>query len=259
MISAILRINAFTNQKMKIGNPKSMWKRKLKDADIFKITEEPEIDTNEEDLKSEIFEDRKSEILQDSDDGYLSSAKISDFRSSTNMSIIPEKLDELKEEITKLGKVLVRTRSSSESEYKLLRESIANISVGNDDIVEDRKSEILEEIVGDLFSIVDGLDAGIRAGQEISDDGIDSWISGIEIVQQRIIELLEKLNIQPIDCLGNQFDPSFHIAVGVANNQDFDDNTIIDEHRRGYMRNGKVLRYAEVVVNKFTNYSLVND
>ncbi|MEK7398674.1 MAG: nucleotide exchange factor GrpE [Candidatus Poribacteria bacterium] len=204
-----------------------MWKRKLKDADIFKITEEPEIDTYE----------------QDSDNGYLSSA--------TNMSIIPEKLDELKEEITKLGKVLVRTRSSYESEYKLLRESIANISVNNDDIV--------EEIVGDLFSIVDGLDAGIRAGKEISDYGIDSWISGIEIVQQRIIELLEKLNIQPIDCIGNQFDPSFHIAVEVANNQDFDDNTIIDEHRRGYMRNGKVLRYAEVVVNKFTNQSLVND
>ena len=204
-----------------------MWKRKLKDADIFKITEEPEIDTYE----------------QDSDNVYLNSA--------TNISVIPEKLDELKEEIIKLGKVLVRTRSSSESEYKLLRESIANISVNNDDIV--------EEIVGDLLSIVDGLDAGIRAGKEISYYGIDSWINGIEIVQQRIIELLEKLNIQPIDCIGNQFDPSFHIAVGVANNQDFDDNTIIDEHRRGYMRDGNVLRYAEVVVNKFANQSLVND
>jgi molecular chaperone GrpE len=204
-----------------------MWKRKLKDADIFKITEEPEVDTNE----------------QDSDNGYLSSA--------TNISIIPEKFDELKEEIIKLGRVLVRIRSSSESEYKLLRESIANLSVSNDDIV--------EEIVGDLLPIVDGLDAGIRAGKEISDYGIDSWIDGIEIVQQRIIELLEKLNIQPIDCLGDQFDPSFHIAVGVANNQDFGDNTILDEHRRGYMRAGKVLRYAEVVVNKFANQSLVND
>jgi hypothetical protein len=90
-----------------------MWKRKLKDADIFKITEEPEVDTNE----------------QDSDNGYLSSA--------TNISIIPEKFDELKEEIIKLGRVLVRIRSSSESEYKLLRESIANLSVNNDDIVEE--------------------------------------------------------------------------------------------------------------------------
>jgi len=202
-----------------------MWKRKLKDADIFKITEEPEIDTNE----------------QDSDNGSLSSA--------TNISIIPEKLDELKEEITKLGKVLVRIRSSSESEYKLLRESIANLSVNNDDMV--------EVIVGDLLPIVDGLDAGIRAGKEISDYGIDSWIDGIEIVQQRIMELLEKINIQPINCIGDQFDPIFHVAVGVANNQDFGDNTILDEHRRGYMSDGKVLRYAEVVVNKLTNQSVI--
>jgi len=204
-----------------------MWKRKIKNADIFKITEEPEIDKNE----------------QDSDNGYLSSA--------ANIGIVPEKLDELKEEIIKLGKVLVRTRSSYESEYKLLRESIANLSASNDDIV--------EEIAGDLLPIVDGLDAGIQAGKEICDDGINSWINGIEIVQQRIIELLEKLNIHPIDCIGNQFNPSFHMAVGMVNNQDFDDNTIIDEHRRGYLRDGKVLRYAEVVVNKFTNQSLVND
>jgi molecular chaperone GrpE len=204
-----------------------MWKKKLKDADIFKITEEPEIDTYE----------------QDSDDGYLSSI--------TNIGVIPEKLDELNEEITKLGKVLVRIRSSSESEYKMLRESIANLSVSNDDIV--------EEIVGDLLPIVDGLDAGISAGKEISDYGIDSWTDGIKIVQKRIMELLEKINIQPINCIGDQFDPSFHVAVEVANNPDFGDNTIIDEYRRGYMRDGKVLRYAEVVVNKHTNQLLDND
>lgn len=210
-----------------------VWGRKirLKDLDVFKITEEPEGDMLE----------------------YYPPTS----RPVSGIEYLSESIESLKEETIKLGKMLVRARMAEDSEHKAIRSAISALPISN--------GNLGEEIINDLLSIADGLDAGIRANRAVSDpdihqdvSGMESWLAGIEIVHQRVIELLEKLGVQPIHSLGKPFDPSQHVAIGVEHVQDVGDNIILEEHRRGYIRNGKVIRYAEVVVNKQLSASVVD-
>lgn len=153
-----------------------------------------------------------------------------------------EKLELLKAEMLKLGKSQLQTRTFARSEYQALREAIEMFSGNND--------EIMDMVIEGLLPIADGLDAGIKTGNAIPDSEMDSWLNGLKIVHQRVMELLEKLDIHPLHSIGEFFDPARHTAVAVENIQEVDDNVVLEEQRRGYMCGDKVIRYAEVIVNK---------
>ena len=165
-------------------------------------------------------------------------------------NIIEEKLDTIKEEIVRLGRFQSRARSLAESEYKSLFSVVSSIS----------SDGLIDKIIDDLLVIADGLDAGIKASEKIPDYEINSWIEGLKIVKLRMSELLEKIGIHSINSIGTYFDPSIHKAVAVCNDPNYDDNIILDEYRSGYTRNGKIIRHAEVIVNKNNDsYKLEND
>ena len=154
-----------------------------------------------------------------------------------------DKLENLEREVVKLGRSLIQMRTFSMTEYQSLKEAVEALQ--NSDQDEDM-------LINSLLSIADGLESGLRVKNEASGIELGPWIRGMEIVYERVIELLEKLKIKPIYSSGKPFDPSLHKAVAVEYNPWVDENTILAEHRRGYMRGNKVIRYAEVVVNKKT-------
>ena len=154
-----------------------------------------------------------------------------------------ERFELLKAEILKLGKSQLQARMFAKSEYQALREAIETLSANGND-------PVIDMVIEGLLSIADGLDAGIKAGREIPNSEVGSWLNGMNIVHQRVIELLEKFDVRPFRSAGQPFDPAQHTAVAVEHIQDVNDNIILDEQRRGYIRGDKVIRYAEVVVNK---------
>ncbi len=161
---------------------------------------------------------------------------------NNNQNHIKEQIESLKSEILKLGKSQLQARTFAKSEYQSLKDAISAINGNNDGAI--------ETVINDLLSIADGLEAGIQSGNIISNPEASSWISGMMIVHQRVMELLEKLDVHPIQSLGTEFNPLFHRAIDMGNNPGVDDNIVIVEQRRGYVRDSKVIRYAEVVVNK---------
>lgn len=163
---------------------------------------------------------------------------------SKHNNSVPEKLELLKAEILKLGKSQLQTRVFAKSEYQSLRETIELFAANND--------QVADISIEGLLSIADGLDAGIQAGSAIHNPELASWLNGINIVHQRVMELLEKLDVRPILSVGQLFDPSLHTAVAVEDVQNVSENIVLEEQRRGYMRGDKVIRYAEVIVNRQT-------
>lgn len=162
-----------------------------------------------------------------------------------NQNYIKEQMESLKSEILKLGKSQLQARTFAKSEYQALKDAISDIHGNNDGII--------EAIIKDLLAIADGLEAGIQSGNLISNQEDNSWINGMKIVRQRVMELLEKLGVHPIQSLGTEFNPFFHKAIDIGNNPEVNDNIILAEQRRGYVRNNKVIRYAEVIVNRQLN------
>nr|MDO8135742.1 nucleotide exchange factor GrpE [Candidatus Njordarchaeum guaymaensis] len=53
-----------------------------------------------------------------------------------------------------------------------------------------------------------------------------------------------------IEALGKKFDPEIHEAVAVTRTDKYPADTVVEEHRAGYMFEGRVLRPSMVAVAK---------
>jgi len=155
---------------------------------------------------------------------------------------VSEKFDSLKAELIKLREAEAQARVFSEYEHRSLREAVEALS--------DDKDYMKGLMVEYLLCIADGLEAGVRAGEAISGVEIQIWLDGIRVVHQRVMELLAKLGVHPIHSEGKLFDPYLHSIVAVESSRDAEDNTVLEEKRRGYLNGDRLIRCAEVIVNR---------
>ncbi|MBI4787024.1 MAG: nucleotide exchange factor GrpE [Chloroflexi bacterium] len=82
-------------------------------------------------------------------------------------------------------------------------------------------------------------------------ESVAAWLQGIALVRARLLHILSAEHVQPIDALGEMFDPHRHIAVETTPATDgIAPGTIVEEYRRGYQVGERVLRASEVVVAK---------
>ena len=73
---------------------------------------------------------------------------------------------------------------------------------------------------------------------------------GLKLMVNNIENFFEKENIKYIDCVGKKFDHNFHHAITTLEKIDCEDDTIVEEVKKGYMMNDKLLRPSQVVVSK---------
>ena len=73
---------------------------------------------------------------------------------------------------------------------------------------------------------------------------------GLKLMLNNIDNFLEKENIKYINCIGGKFDHNQHHAITTIEKDDCEDNTIIEEVKKGYMINDKILRPSHVIVAK---------
>lgn len=112
---------------------------------------------------------------------------------------------------------------------------------------EREKTEVVEyanaETVRALLPVIDDLERALKA--ETTDK---EYARGMELIYQRLAESLKKLGLEPIDAIGQIFDPHVHHAVEMVETNDHEDHTILDEYQRGYNFKGRLLRPAMVKV-----------
>ena len=94
------------------------------------------------------------------------------------------------------------------------------------------------------------LDTFKKAKQSIADQNV---LQGIEMIEKQIISTLKEQGVEKINCVGEKYDPHYHNAIAVMHNDEYEDDTILEEYEAGYTFKGQVLRYSKVVVNKLEN------
>jgi molecular chaperone GrpE (heat shock protein) len=87
-----------------------------------------------------------------------------------------------------------------------------------------------------------------RLGEIVS--SLRHWCEGQGLLRERLVSALRSAGVLPIECAGKPFNPEVHRAVSVERRSDIPSGTIIAEEQPGYVLDGRVLRYAEVVVAK---------
>jgi hypothetical protein len=84
-----------------------------------------------------------------------------------------------------------------------------------------------------------------------------AWLKGLELVRERLFETLAMEGVEPLEAIGQPFDPHCHVALDTVPTQgDVLPGTIVSELRRGYAVGDRVLRYAEVVVARAESLGL---
>lgn len=73
---------------------------------------------------------------------------------------------------------------------------------------------------------------------------------GVDMIFRQLQDVLQKEGLTPVAAVGEQFDPTRHEAVMQEITDEYDDNTVIEEFRRGYYLKDKLLRPAMVKVAK---------
>ena len=78
----------------------------------------------------------------------------------------------------------------------------------------------------------------------------DSLYKGVELIYQQLIEILKKHEIKEIEALGKPFDPSYHDAVMIVENQEYKPDTVSEVMLIGYTYHAIVIRPSMVKVAK---------
>ena len=149
---------------------------------------------------------------------------------------------ELKDAMRKLGRNQLRANTVSQSDRNEIKQILQQVVVSS---TEPHKEMLLE-----LLLVVDGLEEGIHAIRQLNDENrpVSAWAEGFLIVHERLLGILKKWDVAPIESVAQPFVPHLHQAVDMVDTVDVVENVIVEEQRRGYLRGNKVLRYAEVVV-----------
>ncbi|MGB7762797.1 MAG: nucleotide exchange factor GrpE [Bryobacteraceae bacterium] len=99
------------------------------------------------------------------------------------------------------------------------------------------------DLIKELLPVVDDFERALKVETADRD-----YAKGVELIYQRLVETLKKIGLEPIDTVGQRFDPNLHQAVDRVQTEEAEDMTILSEYQRGYNLKGKLLRPAMVKV-----------
>lgn len=104
-----------------------------------------------------------------------------------------------------------------------------------------------EEVFKALLPVVDDFERGIKANESITD--VKTINEGVHLIYNKLHSMLKQKGIEAMDSKGKDFDAETMEAITniPAPSPDLK-GKVVDEVEKGYLLNGKVIRYAKVVV-----------
>ncbi len=156
--------------------------------------------------------------------------------------------DHYSDDLSKLLELEKQKSSQFEEKLKHVLADFQNLSRKTQNDIEVGVNSKINEFMLDFLKIYDDFQRAkdVLSESKINADGLNSILKNME-------SLMEKYNVEPIDALGEIFDPNFHEAISIVSDSTLDDNTITKEIRKGYISQKKILRPTLVEISKKEN------
>ncbi|MHA1300202.1 MAG: nucleotide exchange factor GrpE [Candidatus Helarchaeota archaeon] len=163
-----------------------------------------------------------------------------------------DKIIEISEsEYLDLKKQIEDYKKSAEENFERLQRAQADFE-NYKKILEKQKQDFVKyaekNILLNILSIIDDFEITLNAIKNENND--KKIIEGFEIIHKKLIEFLEKEGVKSIKTVGEKFDPFLHEALLSEKTNEFPENTILQEIKKGYYLKDKVLRPALVKIAK---------
>jgi molecular chaperone GrpE len=109
-------------------------------------------------------------------------------------------------------------------------------------------SESTCDIVAKFLPVVDNLERALKAAENEETDA-KSLREGVVLVCRQISDILDKLDVKPIEAVGKTFNHDIHNAVMHIEDENYGEGEIVEEFQKGYIyKNETVIRYSMVKV-----------
>lgn len=198
--------------------------------------------------------------LEHSDLAYALSAEQPDL--STLLSEMAGLKGEIKAE-SRHFKTTLDTLSGALTTLQTDNKALADELAAHEEHLEQIRRETLRLVLLDIVDIYDRLTVGFGVLQNYHPVSslfnhskqqdvrfIKSFKEGQSITLKRFEQLLQRHNVQAIDCIGKLLDPRTMSTVEIAHDPQLDNGIVIEELHKGFLFENNVLRLAEVKVNK---------
>lgn len=147
-------------------------------------------------------------------------------RKKTSRKTLRERVEELEREMEEKKDKIMRLLADFDNYRKRMEREIKEVG--------EREKEKL------ILKFIDVYENMKMVCNEISHEGLN-------MVVKQFKKILDEEGVQEINAVGEKFDHNLHHAVATEKS-DEEDGTIIEEIKKGYTLNGKVIRPSYVIV-----------
>ena len=115
---------------------------------------------------------------------------------------------------------------------------------------EKEKSHMYEvgarDVIEKILPVVDNFERGLASVPE--DQKENPVIVGMDKIYNQLMTTLTDLGVEPIEAVGEEFDPNYHNAVMHVEDEELGENVVAEEFLKGYIYKDTVIRHSMVKV-----------
>ena len=148
--------------------------------------------------------------------------------------------------IAKLNQDLEEQKKKADEYVDSLKRNMAEFDNFKKRMSKEKESlylTILSDVISNLLPVIDNFEKAKDA--ECTDE---TYKTGVSMIYNQLIELLNKQGVEKIPDLGETFDPEVHEAVMSVTDETKGEKEIVEVFRTGYRLKEKVVRHSLVKV-----------
>ena len=148
--------------------------------------------------------------------------------------------------IAKLNQDLEEQKKKADEYVDSLKRNMAEFDNFKKRMNKEKESlytSILSDVISNLLPVIDNFEKAKDA--ECTDE---TYKTGVSMIYNQLIELLNKQGVEKIPDLGETFDPDIHEAVMSVEDETKGEKEIVEVFRTGYKLKDKVVRHSLVKV-----------
>ena len=114
------------------------------------------------------------------------------------------------------------------------------------EIADERKYSAMT-ILRELLPVIDNIDRAIEAADKAGE--VANLLEGFRLVRQQLGTIVTRHDCEPINPVGEPFDPNFHEAILQQPSTDVPAGTVVMVTQMGYRLYDRVVRPAQVIIS----------
>lgn len=164
------------------------------------------------------------------------------------------KIEELHAEYSKIADELGDKLIAIEKERDDLKEQLFRKAAELENVIKRTSREKMdmidyanEKLLMKFLPVSDDLGNAINAAKQTTD--INSLLTGIEMIYNKVTRLLEEEGVKPIEsAIGKPFNVNYHEAM-LQMPSEYEEGSVVQELQKGYMHKDKVMRHTKVITS----------